>query len=102
MPILTDRGERRDVVSKFAVLEEVKVDGASFEVDAVHRLGAPRLHIDGLLLRGTGKFTARDYKAQLGSLVDESLDGLLECVGLVLATCAASKIVTGYLRRYGR
>ena len=71
LPILTDRRKSRDVVAEFAVAKEIQVNGASLEVDAVHRLTSARLDIDGLLFWGTGKFTARDYKAQLGRLVDE-------------------------------
>ena len=51
LPISADGRNYFFAPDDLAVLEEVEIDGAPFQVDRVHGLGATRLHMNGLLLR---------------------------------------------------
>ena len=52
-PVRAQRSQDTLVPDDFPVLEEVKVSGATLEVDGIHGLRATRLEVDGLLLRCT-------------------------------------------------
>ena len=71
LPVRAQRGNSGLVPDDFAITEEVEVSGATLEVDGVHGLRPPRLEIDGLLLRCTGKFPAGNHKTLVSGVLHQ-------------------------------
>jgi len=70
-PVQPQRLNDRLAPDDLAVFEEVQINGAAFEVNAVHGLGSAGLEVDGLLLWRSGQFAAGHDKTLLSGVLDQ-------------------------------
>jgi len=70
-PVRPKRRKNRLIPDDLAVFEEVQINGAAFEVDAVHGLGSAGLEVDGLLFWRSGQLTAGHDKTLLSGVLDQ-------------------------------